>query len=92
MAPAVWLIVANLLAFAAFGYDKSQARRDGPRIPERRLILIAFLGGWPGAKLGQRYFRHKTVKQPFVRDLNLVPVAWAVLAAVLGYVYVGLPA
>ncbi len=29
------------------------------------MYLLAFLGGWPGAWLGQRYFRHKTKKVSF---------------------------
>ncbi len=80
---ALWLIVVNVLTFAAFGYDKAQARRDGPRTPEKTLLTLALLGGWPGAKLAQRYFRHKTQKQPFGKLLNaalvvqiLAVVAW----------------
>jgi uncharacterized membrane protein YsdA (DUF1294 family) len=34
-------------------------------VSERTLHLMAFLGGWPGAYLGQRQFRHKTQKMSF---------------------------
>ena len=44
------------------------------RIPERTLHLLAFLGGWPGALLGQRFFRHKTKK------LSFLIAFWAVVA------------
>jgi uncharacterized membrane protein YsdA (DUF1294 family) len=70
------------LTFALFGLDKSRAVQGGWRIPERTLLMIAFLGGWPGAKVAQRGFRHKTRKQPFARLLNLVPVGWAILVGV----------
>lgn len=76
------IALINLITFAGFWYDKSQARRLGHRIPERRLLLGATLGGWFGAKLGQQIFRHKTRKQPFARLLNFVPVVWAVIALI----------
>ena len=34
--------------------------------PERTLHLLALLGGWPGAILARRRFRHKTMKVPFL--------------------------
>ena len=51
-------------------------------MPEKTLLLLALLGGWPLAKLAQRRFRHKTRKQPFATLLNLVPFAWMGLAVV----------
>ena len=27
--------------------------------------MFGFVGGWPGAIVGQQVFRHKTQKQPF---------------------------
>ena len=29
------------------------------------LLTFGFVGGWPGAILGQKIFRHKMQKQPF---------------------------
>jgi uncharacterized membrane protein YsdA (DUF1294 family) len=66
-----YLLVANLLAFTAFGLDKRRALNGDWRIPERKLLLLATLGGWVGAKLAQRLFRHKSRKQPFRILLNL---------------------
>jgi uncharacterized membrane protein YsdA (DUF1294 family) len=73
----------NLLTFAVFGHDKAQARAGGRWVSEARLIFFALCGGWAGAKLAQRRFRHKTRKQPFGRVLNVIPLIWlagAVLA------------
>lgn len=55
----------SLLAFSAYGFDKRQARRNGRRIPEVRLHGLALLGGFAGAWLGRRVFRHKTQRTSF---------------------------
>src|SRR5262245_26234956 len=59
------LVVMSLVCFIAYGLDKRQAANGGRRVSERTLHLLAFLGGWPGALLGQRRFRHKTQKLTF---------------------------
>jgi hypothetical protein len=46
------------------------------------LLSLAFFGGWFGAKLAQRHIRHKTRKQPFVSQLNSVPILWCVVVFV----------
>lgn len=62
--PSIYL-VASILALAAYGIDKSAARADRWRVREDTLHLFALLGGWPGALLAQRWFRHKTRKTSF---------------------------
>ena len=59
------VLVMSFATFLAYGSDKGQAATGRRRIPERTLHLLAFLGGWPGAFLGQRQFRHKTQKVSF---------------------------
>jgi uncharacterized membrane protein YsdA (DUF1294 family) len=77
--------VASLVTFAAYGFDKRRAGTGGRRVPERTLHLLALAGGWPGAVLGQRHFRHKT------RKVSFLVAFWAVvvlhLAAVGAVVY-----
>ncbi len=51
--------------FAIYGLDKSAARRGAWRTAEARLHFAEILGGWPGALVAQRVFRHKTNKKPF---------------------------
>lgn len=63
------LLAINLLAFAAFGWDKRCARRGEWRISQSTLLTLAFLGGSPGALAGRAAFRHKTRKQPFTGQL-----------------------
>jgi uncharacterized membrane protein YsdA (DUF1294 family) len=57
--------VASLLTLGFYEWDKRRARREGWRVAESTLHLLALLGGWPGALVGQRPFRHKTRKIPF---------------------------
>lgn len=87
LGPLAFLIALNATAFGAFWYDKRQAQSGGWRVPEKTLLLLALLGGWPLAKLAQQRFRHKTRKQPFATLLNLVPLAW--VALVLVYLALG---
>ena len=65
IATGVVAVLASLVSFVLYGFDKRRARLDGERVPEKRLHALALLGGWPGAMLGQRLFRHKTVKTRF---------------------------
>jgi len=75
-------VVVNVWTFAVFGLDKWRAVNGGWRIPERVLLLLALLGGWPGAKAAQIWFGHKTRKQPFGTILNLIAVAQVLVAGV----------
>ncbi|WP_312894969.1 DUF1294 domain-containing protein [Paenibacillus eucommiae] len=44
----------NLIGFALMGYDKSQARKGGQRVPEKRLFTLGALGGALGTWIGMR--------------------------------------
>jgi len=72
----------SVVAFALYGRDKAAARQGSWRTPELTLHLISLVGGWPGALIGQRVFRHKTRKQPFRAIFwftvvaNLVALLW----------------
>ncbi len=57
--------LASLVAFLAYGADKGNAERHKRRTPEVNLHLISILGGWPGAWIAQRVFRHKSKKTEF---------------------------
>lgn len=75
------ILLMNLCAFAAFGFDKSQARHQRWRLSEASLLTLALAGGWLGAKTGQYYFRHKTYKIRFKSKLNAIPFLYAVAGA-----------
>ncbi|MGD9127555.1 MAG: DUF1294 domain-containing protein [Planctomycetia bacterium] len=62
----LWAFVTlGVITFLCYGLDKYQARRDGLRISEKTLHILALCGGTPGAALGQIVFRHKTRKRSF---------------------------
>ncbi|KRA62638.1 hypothetical protein ASD89_22875 [Caulobacter sp. Root656] len=80
---ALVLGVLNLATFLVFGWDKLAAVRGQPRIPERLLLVLAALGGSPGALVARPVFRHKTRKQPFGAWLTLI-VFVQVVAVIAG--------
>lgn len=66
--PVILLAVYGLfsgVAFLLYGADKSAAEQGRWRTSESTLHTIALVGGWPGALVARRVFRHKTTKQPF---------------------------
>lgn len=68
----MYLIVVNLLAFAAFGADKQKAKSHQWRISENTLLGIALCGGSLGAIMGMRKFRHKTRHRRFAIGLPIL--------------------
>jgi len=65
-------------AFIGQWIDKRKAASGEWRTPEATLHLFELLGGWPGAFLAQRLFRHKTAK------VSYQIVFWLI---VIGYEY-----
>jgi len=63
--PALYL-AASIAAAIAYGTDKSAAQRGAWRTPETTLHVLALMGGWPGALVAQRVFRHKSRKPSFL--------------------------
>jgi uncharacterized membrane protein YsdA (DUF1294 family) len=81
--------VMSVVCFAAYGLDKRRATIDARRTPERTLHVLAFLGGWPGALLGQRVFRHKTKKLPFLIVFWFVVTLHVAIVITAAYVFFG---
>ena len=71
----LYLAAMNLLAFAAFGSDKSAARRGQRRIPEKTLFQLALLGGSLGALIRWPLFRHHPRQPSFTRRVPLFLIA-----------------
>lgn len=83
------MLVLSLVSFAAYGWDKRCSTLGNRRIPERNLHLLAVFGGWPGALVGQRYFRHKTKKLPFRVLFWITVLGHLVLVGVVGSIIWG---
>ncbi len=84
-----FVAVMSVVCFAAYGLDKRRAGNGGRRVQEHTLQILAFLGGWPGALLGQRQFRHKTKKLAFLIVFWLVVVLHIAIVGGAAYVLVG---
>lgn len=79
------VVVMSSACFIVYGLDKRRATNGGSRVPERTLHLMAFLGGWPCALMGQRQFRHKTQKLAFLVVFWLIVVAHVCIVGVVTY-------
>ena len=87
----LWLLVINVLALAVYGLDKvlAKIKEHAPkarRISEKTLLLLAALGGGPGAWLAMELFRHKTQHRSFRICIPLFTLIWIVVIGGL-YLY-----
>lgn len=69
-----YFIVVNAMTYLMFYLDKKAAIANRRRVPEKTLLLVAFLGGSPLAIVAMNHLRHRTVKQPFKNILILIIV------------------
>ena len=79
-----YLVLANLVAFAMYGIDKRRAIKNKWRIPEKRLLLAALLGGAFGALWGMILFHHKTKKARF---FLMVPVLFVLQVVLFSWLF-----
>lgn len=79
---AIWYLLASLATFAAFAIDKSRARRDVWRTPERTLHAWSLAGGFAGAIIAMLVLRHKNRKIAFWA-VNLALAAVHAVAVIL---------
>ena len=81
----LYLLAANLAAFAMMGSDKRRARRGSWRLSEKALFLFPVLGGALGGLLGMRVFHHKTKHWYFRWGFSALLAAWIVLLGLLAW-------
>lgn len=68
----IYLLVINVVGIAICGIDKKRAVRHQWRIPEKKIFLIAVLGGSIGVLMGMYGFRHKTKHRQFIVGIPLI--------------------
>jgi uncharacterized membrane protein YsdA (DUF1294 family) len=73
-------LALSVFAFFAYRSDKQRAEAGEWRVPESTLHFAALVGGWPGAFLAQRRFRHKTSKVSFQLVFWIVVLAHQLVA------------
>ena len=76
-----YLAAINVIALLAMGTDKLLAKQHKRRIPEKRLLLLAGIGGSVGALAGMYLFRHKTLHKRFSIGLPVILFLHLLLAA-----------
>ena len=63
----LWIYLGmSIVALVLYGTDKSRAAQGKWRVSERTLHACELAGGWPGALLAQRLFRHKNCKRDYL--------------------------
>jgi uncharacterized membrane protein YsdA (DUF1294 family)/cold shock CspA family protein len=77
---AAGMAFVSLITISQYRSDKKRAEAGQWRIPEARLHFLELLGGWPGAYLAQRMFRHKTRKASFRTVFWFIICLWQVAA------------
>ena len=71
----IYLIVINIVGFAAMYDDKKRAIKKQWRISEATLISIAIIGGGLGVLAGIHTFRHKTKHVKFSFGVPVIILA-----------------
>lgn len=79
----VYLSIINALSLVLMLVDKEKARHKRWRIPERRLLAVAALGGSAGCLLGMYLFRHKTRHPRFFIGVPVMLAVQIVLVLLL---------
>ena len=70
----IYMAVVSVAGFFAMGLDKAKAKAGSWRIPEKTLMLLAFVGGGAGVWLGMEVFRHKTKHLQFKYGVPVIAV------------------
>ena len=76
----LYFAMFNVLGYILICADKSAARAQRRRVPERTLFLTAFLGGAIGIRVAMSVVRHKTKHAAFVYGVPML-IVWNVVAA-----------
>ena len=79
----VYLVIINLISFAAMGVDKARARKRSWRIPESTLFVLAIIGGSVGSIVGMHLFRHKTLHWYFLYGMPAILIIQILIVVIL---------
>ena len=69
---AVYLVLINIVAACLTVWDKRRAQKNGWRVRERTLLLVAILGGSPAMYGVMKKIRHKTKHKKFMIGLPVI--------------------
>lgn len=63
--PIILYPAISIITYLLYSHDKSKAKQQGWRIPEKSLHLCELAGGWLGGFIAQKTLRHKSKKQSY---------------------------
>jgi uncharacterized membrane protein YsdA (DUF1294 family) len=81
----LYIAIINGIGLLLIRRDKSQSRKNGWRVAEKHLFLIAALGGSLGVWAGMYRYRHKTKHLSFVLGIPAIAALQAGIAIVILY-------
>jgi len=73
----IYLLVANILAFTLYAYDKFQSLKSTKkvqRVSEKKLLFATLFGGTIGSLLAMVILRHKIKKVSFIIKFSIVVI------------------
>lgn len=74
-----WLVV-SIITHVTYRVDKKRAELGQWRTPESTLHFLELIGGWAGAFLAQREFRHKISKGSYQETFWAIVVLYQIVA------------
>ncbi len=78
-----YYLIINIVLFCMMAIDKKAAIKDKRRIPEKKLFVVAALGGGVGGLFGMVLKRHKTRHLDFVFVFTLSAILHILIAFLL---------
>lgn len=75
----MYVIVINIIGFSIMWIDKRRSKNHKWRVPEKRLWLVAIIGGSIGSIIGMHLFRHKTKHTLFLIGMPLILIIQLIL-------------
>ncbi|WP_062048132.1 DUF1294 domain-containing protein [Bacillus sp. JCM 19034] len=79
----LYFTIITVVSYAVMTIDKSRAKRNNRRIPEKTLFVLAWLGGSIGIWFGMKHFRHKTKKRSFTVGIPFVVITQIVVVTII---------
>ena len=69
-----YYLIINLILYFTMVIDKKRAIKDGWRIPEKNLFLLAVLGGGIGGLIAMVFKRHKNKHIDFILTFTVTAI------------------
>lgn len=80
-----YYFLINVALYLTMSVDKKRAQKDGWRVPEKNMYLLAVLGGGFGGLLAMVFKRHKNRHMDFI----LVYTVTTILHMLVAYLLIG---